>query len=183
MHDFLMKHSISGLEVLRDLALTVTMFGQTLRLDGGSKAAAVALQDDDELLSRLSLFVACLGSGRGLTYARDQIGRYPGADRFFALVDDANPLCVNRRLFVTAAGVIGLGPQTMSGQKSECLAVPTGSRYPYILRSQGSIAAGLDAGYRPLLSLRYQLVGHCYVRSMVTGELTWEKHGRIFEII
>ena len=60
----------------------------------------------------------------------------------------------NRRFFVTSAGRIGLGPQTM--QDDDIISVLYGGKWPFVLRHIGGD--------------EYEFIGHCYVHGIMHGE-------------
>ena len=61
--------------------------------------------------------------------------------------------CANRRVFATASGFLGVGPQRM--KENDIVAVIFGSRWPLVLRTQAN---------------SYEIVGLCYVHGIMHGE-------------
>jgi hypothetical protein len=72
------------------------------------------------------------------------------ARRFMQVI--ANP-CWRRKLFITASGRVGLGPQTMV--IGDVAVIMFGGRTPFILRP---------------LREEYELVGQCYIHGIMNGE-------------
>jgi hypothetical protein len=63
------------------------------------------------------------------------------------------PHTLNRRMFTTRDGYIGLGPKDM--QPRDKIALLSGGRLPFVLRPDGS---------------SFRLVGDCYIHGMMAGE-------------
>ncbi|KAF2833464.1 hypothetical protein CC86DRAFT_389698 [Ophiobolus disseminans] len=61
--------------------------------------------------------------------------------------------CVDRRLFVTRGGLIGIGPHAM--KEGDIVVILFGGRVPYILRPIG---------------MSYKYIGECYVPGLMNGE-------------
>ena len=62
--------------------------------------------------------------------------------------------CDGRHLFMTEEGYIGLGPR--AAKAGDCVCVLLGSDSPFLLR--------------PIGNNQYQIVGHCYVHGIMSGE-------------
>jgi hypothetical protein len=147
-------------------------------------------QSTDEgrhIASHLNVVAQHLASRHSMPAALAQINGLPFADTFIVLLRRVNALCINRRFFVTSSGLVGLGPQTMTGHQTERVVVLIGSRLPFILRSLGDIASASDSGYKPLMFSQYQMVGHCFVRgldraTLTSGRITEQDEVKVLEI-
>ena len=73
--------------------------------------------------------------------------------------------CLNRRMFATSNGSVGLGPPTTRVGDSIAVLYGYSCRVPYILRP----VAVHEAKDNPTIR-DYQVVGHCYVYGIMNGE-------------
>jgi hypothetical protein len=68
-----------------------------------------------------------------------------------------------RRMFITEAGHLGLGPGALN--VGDSVAVLLGGMTPFVLRGV------LHTNEKDSASNRYQLVGECYTHGMMNGEI------------
>jgi len=71
-------------------------------------------------------------------------------------------LCMNRRVFTTYKGYLGLGPCDMRAGDVVCILF--GGRVPYVLRDMGS---------------HWQFIGECYVHGIMKGEAVDDFDGNV----
>jgi hypothetical protein len=73
--------------------------------------------------------------------------------------------CLNRRIFITSTGAVGLGPPTTKIGHTIAVLYGHVGGLPYILRPVATHEAEDDPSIRV-----YQVVGHCYVHGILNGE-------------
>ncbi|KAF2491138.1 hypothetical protein BU16DRAFT_566051 [Lophium mytilinum] len=84
-------------------------------------------------------------------------------DSFIRMFNTVLAFCHRRRLFITEEGYMGLGPEAL--EVGDRVAILLGGETPFVLRT-----AFQDYEYHGASS-QYQLVGECYVRDMMSGEI------------
>lgn len=143
-------------------------FAQTLLLNGlhqcnkGCRRPITAGQQASHLASYLVQSVPNEDiSARVQAMAREGQASY--------FMENAEPVCTNRKLFRTQKGYFGMGPGTVATDDVVCILL--GGVTPFILRSRSEC---------------WELVGECYVHGVMGGEATdifgSEKMKKVFEL-
>ncbi|KAF7592422.1 hypothetical protein BBP40_000270 [Aspergillus hancockii] len=83
----------------------------------------------------------------------DTVSLFGGDGKSWRFVQAAQNACSGRRLFITDAGMLGLGPAAM--EPGDRLCILFGASTPFILRRHGQ---------------SWQLIGECYVKCLMSGE-------------
>ncbi|CAJ2513527.1 Uu.00g016460.m01.CDS01 [Anthostomella pinea] len=78
--------------------------------------------------------------------------------------------CYNRRLFITASGRLGLGPQ--NSRAGDLIAVFLGERFPYVVRPVDGDPC--KEGDENSHEQGYRMLEHCYVHGIMNGEAVQE---------
>lgn len=115
-----------------------------------------------------AVYAVALGVMVGARLVRRTIGDAvdmpPSSELPADLDSPTSEMMINRRMFTTCDGFIGLGPEAL--QTGDCIVLCKGGKVPYILRT---------------VSDGYELVGECYVHGVMQGErFVEEKCGEIW---
>lgn len=102
-------------------------------------------------------YAVALGAMVGVRLVRQAVGTAvdipPSSELPADLDSPTSEMMLQRRMFTTRDGLIGLGPEAL--QTRDCIALCKGGKVPYVLRK---VPEG------------YELVGECYMHGITQGE-------------